>query len=235
MTWEVDHLVVGAASLEEGAAWCRTTLGVDPAPGGTHALMGTHNRLLSMAGPAHPRSYLEIIAIDPQAPPPGRRRWFDLDDAGVQAALARGPALLHWVARSTDLSADGAALAALGIARGEILAAERASAQGLLRWRISVRADGRRLCRGALPTLIEWTGPLHPAPSLPDSGVALQRLVLGALPAQLCAPLRALLPSNVECHESDAAPALLATFATPRGPVELCGDVASSDDEKGFA
>ena len=148
MSWQVDHLVVGAASLEQGAAWCRATLGVDAAPGGSHALMSTHNRLLAIGGSAFPRSYLEIIAIDPQAPPPGRRRWFDLDDAGVQGALARGPALLHWVARSTDLAADCAALAALGIDRGDLLAAERAAAQGLLRWRISVRADGARLFGG---------------------------------------------------------------------------------------
>ena len=231
MSWQVDHLVVGAASLDEGAAWCSATFGAEPAAGGTHALMGTHNRLLSIASPAHPRSYLEIIAIDPHAPPPQRTRWFDLDDEDVQARLARGPALLHWVARSTDLQADIAALAALGIDRGELLAAERASSQGLLRWRISVRADGRRIGRGALPTLIEWAGPLHPAQALPDSGVALQRLSLSGLPA----PARARLPAGVECDVGDAATALRASFASPRGRVELTGDVASSNDEEGSA
>ncbi|MEO6410093.1 MAG: hypothetical protein ABIO45_15250, partial [Burkholderiaceae bacterium] len=89
--------------------------------------------------------------------------------------------------------------------------------------------------RGALPTLIAWTGPLHPAASLPDSGVALQRLALGALPAQLRTLLRTRLPEHIECLESDAAPALLATLATSRGRIELRGDVASSDDEKGIA
>jgi hypothetical protein len=37
--------------------------------------MGTHNRLLKLGE----GFYLELIAIDPQAPPPGRPRWFGLD------------------------------------------------------------------------------------------------------------------------------------------------------------
>ena len=84
MSRTLDHLVIGAATLEQGAAWCEATFGVAPGPGGKHALMGTHNRLLSLACEAFPRCYLEIIAIDPDAPAPARRRWFDLDDAAVQ-------------------------------------------------------------------------------------------------------------------------------------------------------
>jgi hypothetical protein len=67
----VDHLVVAAATLEQGVAWCEATLGVTPGPGGRHALMGTHNRLLNLGSAAFPHSYLEIIAIDPEAPAPG--------------------------------------------------------------------------------------------------------------------------------------------------------------------
>ena len=50
MTIELDHLVIVADSLEQGAAWCASTLGVEPGPGGRHALMGTHNRLLRLGG-----------------------------------------------------------------------------------------------------------------------------------------------------------------------------------------
>ena len=39
MAARVDHLVVAAASLEEGAAWCEATLGVAPAAGGEHVLV----------------------------------------------------------------------------------------------------------------------------------------------------------------------------------------------------
>lgn len=60
----VDHLVVMAAPLAEGAAWCEATLGVTPGPGGEHPLMGTHNRLINITSPAFTTAYLEIIAIN---------------------------------------------------------------------------------------------------------------------------------------------------------------------------
>jgi hypothetical protein len=62
---DIDHLVIGAASLEQGVAWCEATLGMAPGPGGVHAFMGTHNRLLRIDGPGFANTYLEIIAIDP--------------------------------------------------------------------------------------------------------------------------------------------------------------------------
>ena len=214
--WQLDHLVIGAASLDQGVAWARATLGVEPAAGGTHAAMSTHNRLIAIGAPAFPRRYLEIIAIDPQAPPPGRARWFDLDRPEVQARLARGPVLLHWVARCIDVRAACRALADIDIDRGPVLAAQRSSPHGVLRWQISVRADGQRLFDGALPTLIEW-GEVHPAESLPESGLRLESLHLGGLPAAV----RAWLPSGVEHDSSRAAGPLRATFATPLGVVEL--------------
>ena len=76
MTARVDHLVVAAASLEEGVAWCEATLGVVPGPGGEHPLMGTHNRLLRIATVDYPRAYFEIIAIQPGRAPQRARRWF---------------------------------------------------------------------------------------------------------------------------------------------------------------
>lgn len=211
MSWVVDHLVVGAASLAQGVAWCERTLGVTPAPGGAHPLMSTHNRLLRIAGPGFARAYLEIIAIDPQAPPPGRTRWYDLDDAALQARLAQSPALIHWVAGVPDIDAAGATWRAHGADRGEALQASR----GALRWRISVRPDGARLAQGQWPTLIEW-GQAHPGDSLPASAVALTALTVRGLPAWLRAPL----------HEGitvadEPGPALEAVFSTPLGERRL--------------
>ena len=54
--WQLDHLVVAARSLDEGAAWCEATLGIVPGPGGKHPLMGTHNRLFPIASDRHPRA-----------------------------------------------------------------------------------------------------------------------------------------------------------------------------------
>jgi Glyoxalase-like domain len=61
----VDHLVVLAASLAEGEQWCRRVLGVTPAPGGEHPLMGTHNLLLNVSGAGFARTYMEIISVKP--------------------------------------------------------------------------------------------------------------------------------------------------------------------------
>ncbi|MFG6460220.1 VOC family protein [Roseateles sp. DXS20W] len=165
---ELDHLVVGAATLEEGVAWCERVLGVTPGPGGRHALMGTHNRLLNISGPQHPRAYLEIIAIDPQAPPPGRARWFDLDQPALRDRLAQGPGLIHWVSRVPNLDAALANWRGEGVYAGEATEASR----GNLCWRIALREDGRRLRREALPVLIEW-GEVHPTDGMAASGVQL--------------------------------------------------------------
>ncbi|KQW46359.1 MULTISPECIES: VOC family protein [unclassified Roseateles] len=168
MSMALDHLVVGAASLDEGVAWCERVLGVAPQPGGKHALMGTHNRLLLISGPNHPRCYLEVIAIDPDAPPPGRPRWFDLDQPALRQRLGDGPGLIHWVARVPNLDAALACWRSEGVDAGAAVKASR----GNLTWRIALREDGRRLRREALPVLIEW-GEAHPTDNLPDQGVQL--------------------------------------------------------------
>lgn len=168
MSMELDHLVVGAATLDEGVAWCERVLGVTPEPGGKHALMGTHNRLVRISGPNHPRCYLEIIAIDPDAPPPGRARWFDLDLPALRERLAEGPGLIHWVARVPNLDAALACWRSEGVDAGMATEASR----GNLRWRIALREDGRRLRREALPVLIEW-GDAHPTDAMVDQGVQL--------------------------------------------------------------
>jgi hypothetical protein len=224
VTARIDHLVVAAASLDEGVAWCEATLGVTPGPGGEHPLMGTHNRLLRIATVDYPRTYLEIIA--PQAgrvPQDGRRRWFDLDDASVRASLAAdGPRLLHFVASVPDLAAAIAQLAALDVDQGEAVAATRMTARGLLSWQISLRPDGKRLMQGVLPTLIQW-GEVHPASALPESGVTLQGLTLSHPQAQalrsVCAALEL---QGVAANEG--APNLCAVLHSPKGRVKLASE-----------
>lgn len=197
MSLAPDHLVVAARTLEEGAQWLETRCGVPTVPGGRHARMGTHNRLLSLG----PGLYLEIIAIDPKAPPPGRPRWFALDSPAMAERLARGPALVHWVARTDDL--DGAR-AAHPREVGEILA----MARGDFRWRIGVAADGALPAGGAFPTLIQWDGDAHPASAAPDSGCRLEAL-------------------NVRCPEAQAVRARLATLGLdPQGPVHFAASDA---------
>ncbi len=219
----VDHLVVVAPSLEAGTAWCEATLGVAPGPGGRHAFMGTHNRLLRIATVDFPRAYLEIIAVDSGADPAARTqavRWFDMDASAMRARIAdQGPQLVHFVTHVPDVRAASAALQSQGIDRGEVVEASRMTPRGLLRWQITIRPDGQRLFDGMLPTLIEW-GDTHPAATLPDSGVRLQSLSVAHPQAGvLRRAFGAIDLQGVELREGP--PNLCATLLTPRGRVRL--------------
>lgn len=220
LTALVDHLVVVAATLDEGVQWCEATLGITPGPGGQHALMGTHNRLFSVASARYPQAYFEVIAINPSAPAPARTRWFDMDDAALQARVRdHGPQLVHFVASVPDARAAVAALQAQGIARGEVLAASRPTPQGLLQWQITVREDGQRLFDGTLPTLIEW-GAVHPTQAMTASGVTLETLEVSHPKApMLTAACRAIGLQQVGVHAG--AGGLRAVLRTPKGLVEL--------------
>ncbi|MBF5007522.1 VOC family protein [Diaphorobacter caeni] len=227
----LDHLVVLADTLKQGVRWCEATLGVTPNAGGEHPLMGTHNRLIHIAGPAFPRAYLEIIALNPGAVPTrtaGHKRWFDMDDPALRKQVANdGPRLIHWVAAVPDLASTHAAWKSqLQIDRGSILKASRPTPSGLLEWQITVRDDGQRLMDGCLPTLIEW-GATHPCDALPASGVQLQSLQL--VHADAAALERALAAAHLDQTEIAVTPTpphtpsstLRATFSTPRGLVTL--------------
>lgn len=220
MDSRIDHLVVAADNLPEGAAWCEATLGVQPGPGGEHPLMGTHNLLLRVATVNHPRAYLEILAIQPGRTSQRARRWFDLDDESLRDALRRdGPRLVHFVASVADVSASVAALKELGHDRGVPLPASRMTPRGLLGWQITLRDDGQRLMKGTLPTLIQW-GATHPASALAESGVTLQSLCACAPdPAVLARAYRAIGLHGVTVKAGDTN--LCAVFDSPRGRVKL--------------
>ena len=215
MSTEVDHLVVLADTLARGEQWCADVMGATPAGGGRHLLMGTHNRLLAIGSAAYPKAYLELLAIDPDAPPPARARWFGLDDPALKAAVRQSPRLHHLVLRTRQIETLRAGLIQQGQQPGEPIAAERDTPQGLLRWRILLRADGRIAADGALPTLIEWQGP-HPADALPTSPVALAAVRLGRLPAGVSGLLRT---PDAPCTAT--GPTLQVQLHTPRGLVAL--------------
>jgi hypothetical protein len=179
---EFDHLVVGAATLAQGAAFIEKVLGVKPQPGGVHVAMGTHNLLLRLGA----RAYLEVIAIDPDGKAPQRPRWFGLDSEKTRRELRDRPALLTWAARTTDI--EGAAKNC-PIAPGTVHRMSR----GTYSWRITIPDDGAPLCDGLMPTLIQWDGDAHPAEKLEDRGCELAALAgLHPAPAALAATLELL-------------------------------------------
>ncbi len=207
----LDHLVIATAGLDAGADWLEARLGVPLAPGGKHDAMGTHNRLLRLG----PQLYLELIAVDPDAPGPMRRRWFGLDEPALRETLAERPRLIHWVARCASVDSAHAG------SKGEILD----MARGDLRWRIGVPADGHLPGEGLIPSLIEWQSPVHPADRLPERGCALMKLegfhpdperIRNALAALGLDKALALYPA-----EAGETPSLVACLKTPRGLVEI--------------
>jgi len=158
---ELDHLVVSATTLAEGVAHVEQALGVAMSPGGKHDNWGTHNALLGL-GPY----YLEVIAIDPDAPAPDQPRWFDLDN------FSGPPRLTNWVARTNDI-AVASGLAPLGMSTIARLS------RGDLSWSMVSADQGKLPFDGAFPGLIQWDGDAHPAKRLPDAGCRLASYGIG--------------------------------------------------------
>ena len=230
MKTQIDHLVVAAHTLEQGVQWCEATLGITPEAGGEHSQFGTHNKLFKIATPAHPLAYFEIIAINPGAKGPANpnaKRWFDLDNPELRAAVAQEPRLVHFVAGTDEMLPARIALKGLGIDRGPAMPASRHSRKGVLHWQITVREDGYRLFEGCLPTLIQWGKPddaeplrLHPRNSLPRSRVSLDSIAVShPSAAKLQAAYAAIGLEGVAIEEGPAN--LSATLKTPKGLVTL--------------
>jgi hypothetical protein len=156
---EIDHLTITAPSLELGAAHVERVLGIALQPGGEHPRMGTHNLLLKLGDAL----FLEVIAVNPAAARPPRPRWFALD--GLVDAAA--PRLAHWVARTDAIrSAPPDYL--------ELVGTVETMTRGALQWLITIPNDGALPLDGAVPALIEWQTPGHPAVQLHDQGCALR-------------------------------------------------------------
>ena len=204
----IDHLVMVAPSLAAGAACVHRALGVSPQPGGEHARMGTHNMLLRLGE----STYLEVIAANPGAPGPARRRWFALDELGAHAA----PILATWVARTGDIRATAAAAT-------EALGAIEPMSRGSLDWLITIPADGSLPLGGVAPTLIEWHTDAHPASGLDDHGLSLVRLELfHPAPERVSGLLRSIsLEGPLTVERSAGSIRLVAHIATRQGPRTL--------------
>jgi hypothetical protein len=196
---EVDHLVITAPSLDEGTDYVRDQLGVAMEPGGSHPLMGTHNRLVRLGE----NTYLEVLAIDPACATHTHPRWFGLDHVCE-------PGLAAWVARVDDIDA---AVARASVPMGDV----RRISRGDLEWRITVPRGGRLLLDGVAPLLIQWLKGSHPASRLPDAGCSLERLRGVHREENPQSSLE--FDSRWSFHRGgpDAVPVLEATIRTPSG------------------
>ena len=210
MSNKIDHFAVGAATLDQGVAALETALGVSVPRGGKHAAMSTHNCVMQ----AGKESFLEILAVDPEAPPPGRARWFTLDDPATQARLAARPRALCWVVGTADL--DGT-VAHSPIDLGEIVPFSR----GERSWRLTVPRDGSLPEGGLVPAFIEWSPGAHPSTGMQDLGVRLKTVRLAHPEAgRLREVLRALRVDHL-AEVAEGPRALSFVLDTPAGQVVL--------------
>lgn len=200
----IDHIIYGVPDLEEGVAHVERLLGVRPAVGGRHEAYGTHNALLSLG----PGSYLEVMARDPDLPAPERGVLFGLDSL-------RAPRLIAWVLRREAIDEAATAAAAAGL--GPVETGKREGPGGVLTWRLT---DPFAVPRGGVvPFLISWGETPHPSATAPRGGTLSEFRVGHPRPEEIRRVL-ASLDAEVEVREA-YEPRLVATIATPAGPVRL--------------
>ncbi|MBK5257508.1 MAG: VOC family protein [Vicinamibacteria bacterium] len=207
----LDHLLIGAPTLENGIAWLEEKTGVRAAIGGSHPGLGTWNALASLGF----RQYLEIIAPDPGQP-------------GVQTIYVPGlrsfdrPRITTWAAVGRDLNTH------FGAALPKTFSCEPP------RPGTRIRPDGKRLAwslafpkllghgtlDGALPFFIEWqSNDMHPGQITPK-GLTLKAFSIEhPKPKLVLQGLRAL---GLECavHRATVM-SIRVEVETPRGTVFL--------------
>ncbi|WP_394782259.1 VOC family protein [Undibacterium sp.] len=208
----IDHIAVTAPTLEAGADYVRRALGVSPASGGEHPRIGTHNMLLRLGDTV----YLEVIAINPAAPAPGRPRWFGLDELTPDTP----PRLASWVARTADIHTSHAAST-------EALGDIEPMSRGALNWQISIPQDGKLVLGGTAPSLIQWETEALPPSRMQDLGLTLTQLELfHPEPERLVALLQSLDvdgPVSVCPLPAGQQPYLVAHIDSLQGPRILSG------------
>jgi hypothetical protein len=207
----LDHLVVVAATLEEGVAFCGQRFGVHLLKGGEHVRTGTHNYLLNLGDGI----YLEVIAINPAAGALTCPRWFGMDHPAQRIRAKEGAYLASFVARTSDIRCAVDALPELGPVRD--------MQRGALQWQITIPDDGGLVEGGTVPTVIQWPEHVHPTQTMPDMGCRLMRLDVHhpqpALLAAAWARIGLCIDERLVMHQADsgATPHLIAQISTPSG------------------
>lgn len=207
MQARLDHLLWAVPDLDQGIDEMARRTGVRACLGGRHPGVGTHNALLDLGAEV----YLELIAPDPSQDA--------FSGLGRRLESLRAPHLLTWAARTSDIIATESRARAAGLTPEGIVAMSRQRPDGRrLAWRI-LELGGHE-DEGLIPFFIEWQGDEHPSHDAP-SGCRLEAFVLEhPSPARL-RELLSTLELTVEVRRGSRRH-LIASLATPRGPLELC-------------
>jgi hypothetical protein len=165
---KLDHLTVIAPTLAEGVDHVRACLDLDVPFGQRHYYMGTHNHLLQLGDMV----YLEIVALDPGADPPGRTRWFGLDDQKqVKRNWDAGYRLRGWVVRTDDID---------GVLKGREMVFGRKVALPIddPSFDFAIPDDGSLPFGGGAPSIIDRRGKPRSMASIADLGARLRGVSL---------------------------------------------------------
>jgi len=148
----VDHILLGAASLDEGIRAFESATGVSPVRGGKHPNRGTENALVSLGRGV----YLEIIAPQPDAQP---------NEMVTQLRALRAPALIAWAVHVTDAADAAARLGRAGFPTTAPQPGSRVTPQGAtLSW-VAFQLEKRV---GSAPFFIRWgDSTTHPSITSP--------------------------------------------------------------------
>ncbi len=204
---QVDHLVYATPNLAMGIETAEALFGVRATPGGQHPGEGTRNALIAL-GPA---SYFEIIGLDPDQPAPTRGRRFGIDEI-------KAPRLTTWVAKGRTLEAFASAALAHGVNLGAVIPGSRKRPDGVvLSWTYT---DPRVVLADRLvPYFIDWGASPHPSATA-AKGVTLLSLRAEHPDAEHVQAMLKQLGLDLAVTRGPK-PALIATFDSPKGQVEL--------------
>jgi hypothetical protein len=204
---KLDHILLGAASLEVGIAFVEHFTGVGAALGGVHPGRGTWNALLSIGD----RRYLEVIAPDPA-------------QSSVNNPLVSSlrsidePRLVGWAAHPDNLADFARKLRAAGITIEGPTPGSRKRLDGhLLKWEIVSLADTDS---GLLPFFIEWSqDSVHPSVDAPKGCALLSFAAETPDPDKLAAMLKTL---NLDLPlKKSEKPRLHAVISGPKGNLDV--------------
>jgi hypothetical protein len=205
----VDHLILGAADLDQGVAWLEKLTGVKAVIGGVHPGRGTRNALASLGR----RQYLEIMAPDPAQD--GAALPYDLKTLAA-------PRLVHWAAVTNDIDLIARKAGMAGIEVFGPRDGSRARPDGrMLKWKtldVQNRMGGVRFM--PIPFFIQWAGDsLHPSQDSPK-GLELQSIEMEHPDAANM--LKLLHSLGIQARIKQAKdPRLRAWLKTPNGKIEL--------------
>jgi len=203
----VDHLVYATPDLNRGVEEIEKLLGVRATAGGQHPGRGTRNALVALG----PTAYLEILAPDPEQPPPEEPRPFGLDELKESRLVA-------WFINVRDLERLRGEAVRKGVQLGEVKSGSRRRPDGVqLTWQFT--DPWVQVADGIVPLFIDWGDSPHPA-STAAKGATLVSLRAEHPDVRGVRGMLRRLGLELQV-KGGQTPALIAVIEGPRGLVEL--------------